>query len=81
MDDMISIVEAADMLGASRATVLRWASNGTITGAVQVGSQRKWFIPRSAVVRIHADREKRSEISRQDPGQWVPMTEREGRHV
>lgn len=80
MDDMIPILDAARMLNASRATVLRWASNGTIEGAVQTGGHRKWFVPRSAVVRVGAEREERAKASKLGPSSWVPMTKRGGQH-
>ena len=78
MDDLIPIAEAATILGASRATAHRWASNGTLLGAVQMGSHHKWFVPRSEVMRLL---EKRATTSRQNPFRWIPMTERDGMHT
>jgi len=79
--EMISIVNAAQQLNVSRATVLRWANNGTITGAVQMGGHRKWFVPRSAVVRILAKQGEQGADSKLGPSSWVPMTKREGQHA
>jgi len=81
MDDMIPIDDAARMIGVDVSTARGWALRGTFVGVAHRGPRGRLFVPRSEAVRVRAEREARSEASKQDPGQWVPMTERrEGRY-
>lgn len=81
MDNMIPIAEAARLIGVPVGTARGWALKGGIVGVAHRGPRGLLFIPRSEAVRVRAEREARAEVSKQAPGQWVPMTERrEGRY-
>jgi len=80
-DDMIPIADAADMIGVNVSTARGWVLKGEFVSVAHRGSRGLLFVPRSEVVRVRAEREARAAASTLGPSSWVPMTEREGRHV
>jgi len=68
MDDMIPIAEAARLIGVSVGMARGWALKGTFVGVAHRGPQGRLFVPRSEVNRVRAERDARTEVSKQDPG-------------
>lgn len=58
MDGFLTMAEAAQMLGVSYRTVIRWCANGTLRGAVKVGPPRRglWLVPLQSVEEYRANR-------------------------
>jgi predicted site-specific integrase-resolvase len=63
---MVSVAEAQNLLGASRATLYRWLADGFIVGE-QVTPGAPW--------RIMVDAALRSRIASEVPGGWVGLNE------
>ena len=78
LSDMIEWItshEAAQALAITTTTVTSWALAGKLAGSAK-DDRGAWLVRRSEVNRVRAERDARAEVSKQDPGQWVPMTER-----
>lgn len=55
MDDMLTLVEAAEYLGINRETVRIWAKQGKLKGRFHLGSRQKgWRVSRSELDRLLA---------------------------
>ncbi len=72
-DDMITIAEAARLIGVPVTTARGWALKGVHVGAVHHGRLGRLVVPRSEVERVLAERERAVE---RRLARWTPMTDR-----